>query len=153
MNIELDFEKNDFLEIHNHVVFLDVDGTIVSDGKDIVDQKIKNGVNILKQQNNIIYLCSNKKLHDRNLRIAESLGVLYLRTVFRKPSTRVLEGLPMQLREKKKIVIGDKVIIDGFFAWRIRAQFLKVRGIISPDDSFLVRILYVVDRLISKIMS
>ena len=59
----------------------------------------------------------------------------------------------MQLREKKKIVIGDKVIIDGFFAWRIRAQFLKVRGIISPDDSFLVRILYVVDRLISKIMS
>ena len=153
MNIELDFEKNDFLEIHNHVVFLDVDGTIVSDGKDIVDQKIKNGVNILKQQNNIIYLCSNKKLHDRNLRIAESLGVLYLRTVFRKPSTRVLEGLPMQLREKKKIVIGDKVIIDGFFAWRIRAQFLKVRGITSPDDSLFPRILYAVDRLISKIMS
>jgi len=153
MNIELDFEKNDFLEIHNHVVFLDVDGTIVSDGKDIVDQKIKNGVNILKQQNNIIYLCSNKKLHDRNLRIAESLGVLYLKTVSRKPSARVLESLPVRLREKKKIVIGDKIMTDGFFAWRIRAQFLKVRGITSPDDSLFPRILYAVDRLISKIMS
>jgi predicted HAD superfamily phosphohydrolase YqeG len=87
---------------------------------------------------------------------SESFGVRrdssdapYIESNHRKPSRRVIDAIPVEHRNHPLVVIGDKIMIDGLFAWRIGARFVKVGRIVSPGDRRSVRWTYLLDDFIS----
>jgi predicted HAD superfamily phosphohydrolase YqeG len=47
------------------------------------------------------------------------------------------------------IVVGDKITIDGLFARRIGAQFIKVDRVVAASDRRSVKVAYLVDDMVS----
>ena len=143
------FSELDVSNIRGSVILLDIDGTIVPDGEAMPNQgAIKKIVELMK--NNRVYLCTNKKIHERNRALAEVSGAHYLETPFRKPSKKILSHLS-ELSRHTYVVIGDKLITDGLFAKRIGASFIKVRRLTAPRENLIVRLSYWVDDLMAKL--
>lgn len=137
------FSDSNFTEVKNKLILLDIDGTLVRDGGSDLEEKMLNELAKLGR-NNKIYFCSNKKDHERNESLAKSAGVHYLRTALRKPSRKILEHID-NVEAKKIVVIGDKFLTDGLFAKNIGAEFIKIKRLTSPSDSWLVRLVYLID--------
>jgi predicted HAD superfamily phosphohydrolase YqeG len=78
-------------------------------------------------------------------------GVHYLKTGFRKPSRRILEH-STDVEMGKILVIGDKFLTDGLFAKNIGADFIKVKRLSSPCESWLLKIVYLFDDLLYRFL-
>lgn len=119
------------------IVLLDIDGTIAHDSQDDVDDSYDK-IQEIKKKNNRVFLCSNTRDQERVKRLGKRLGVDYIATSRQKPSSKVIDGSPLQDAPRKTmIVIGDKLITDGWFAKKLRVSFIKVRRLVSAHDSAL----------------
>lgn len=85
----------------------------------------------------------------RSRSLARSLGIEYIDTLHRKPSRKVIEAMPAWRRVEPLGVIGDKITVDGLFARRIRAQFIKVGRVLSASDRRSAKLAYFLDDLIA----
>jgi predicted HAD superfamily phosphohydrolase YqeG len=143
------FENLDLTNIKNNLIFLDIDGTLVPDNCVEMGEEILENLKIL-QKNNQVYLCTNSYNLKRNLKIEKICGIELLKSIKRKPSKKVLQKIPAKFLNLKKIVIGDKILIDGIFAKRIGAGFVKVKRK-AGKDRFIIKIINLIDDIIYKI--
>lgn len=127
-------------------IFLDIDHTLLAPMESSVSVKVFQKIELLRSVASHIYLVSNGRKHERNKALAESLGVIYIESKYRKPGLQVVSGV-----EKKKplVVIGDKVLIDGMFAKRLGAQFLMVKRHTLPKEPLFDRLSCALDSLVS----
>ncbi len=122
------------------IVLLDIDGTITFDSQDDIDDSYDK-VQEIKKKNNRIYLCSNTRNNERVKKLSKRLGIDYILSRHQKPSPKVLHDSDLQDTSRKKmIVIGDKLITDGWFAKKLRISFIKVKRLASARDSLLTKL-------------
>ncbi|MEK7208043.1 MAG: hypothetical protein AAB699_00665 [Patescibacteria group bacterium] len=126
------------VNFHDMAVFLDADGTLLPDGEREVSDAARAKVGELKKSNRVC-LCINARTSERNEELARSLGVPLLTRRFRKPSAKILCEVPEESRRAERVVIGDKMLVDGVFALRIGARFIRVRRKQSGNERFPVR--------------
>lgn len=142
------FKNLDISQLKGNIIFLDIDGTITSDGHHHVEEEVLSKLKILSQNNKLLF-CSNKNNCARNQKISGLIGVQCLDGKYKKPSRKILnlvdnkDGAPL-------VVIGDKLLTDGLFAKNIGARFIKVKRIFSKEDSFLSKFFYFIDDLLEK---
>ena len=134
-------------EITNSTILLDVDGTLLPDGADILSPLTLDVVRNLARENTV-YLVSNGTNRERVERFARECGVSVApRGVpAGKPRVRAAEGIP---RDKPLVVIGDKVLTDGLFARFLGAHFIMVESHRGGAESPLVKLWYVLDKAVS----
>lgn len=133
--------------VSGSVVLLDVDGTLVPDGEQVLTSSTKEAISLLKESNNV-YLTSNGKNRERTLRLAQELEVnLPKHQPAGKPFKRALEGVDSSYGPL--VVIGDKYLVDGLFALNIGGTFLPVARKQSGNERFSVRISFLIDRVVS----
>lgn len=131
------FENLDTASIKDSLIFLDVDGTLVADNQASPSEEVLKKVKSLSLRN-IVWLCSNSFNGNRN-EIIHNLTKLPIIKGHRKPSKKILSQVSKEDRvlsdgsARKIIVIGDKILTDGFFARRIGAEFIKVKRKIGKD--------------------
>lgn len=143
-------ELLDVRAIKNATVIIDIDGTVTADGRTECSNGTLRVIRSLASQNTV-YLLSNHRDSIRNRAVARRVGLACIETPHRKPSRKVLVSLPTAHRQRRVIVIGDKSVVDGLFAWRIGAHFIKVARIVSPEDRIITKVAYFLDDVISKI--
>jgi len=131
-------------------VIVDIDGTITADRQVDCSAGTLAVIRSLIPQNSV-YLFSNHRDSVRNRAVARHAGIALIETPHRKPNRKVLDSLPAHHRARRIVVIGDKRIADGLFAWRIGARFIRVARIVSPNDRFIAKMSYYLDDLISTI--
>lgn len=146
----LRLEALDVGEIQNTTVILDIDGTITADGQDVFSDGVFARIRELASYN-VVYVFSNHRNNVRNRIVASRVGCALIETPHRKPNPKVLCGLPPDHRFRPLVVIGDKIIVDGVFAWRIGARFIQVGRVRSASDRRLVRATYLLDDLVAVI--
>ena len=135
------------------LIILDIDGTLTLSGAREVPLPIAQKVRLLVRDN-IVYLCSNKKKKDRDAAVAETLGVPWIDSVYRKPSVRVLASIPRHEREgKSMVVIGDKMLTDGLLAFALKAHFFFVERLEGPDTPFIDRLYYFIDDIATRVLA
>jgi predicted HAD superfamily phosphohydrolase YqeG len=144
--MEIYFKELNITGWSGKTIVVDIDGTITTDGGSDVDLLVIKKIQDISV-NNSVFLFSNKKLTDRDNEVANKLNVPLLKTSFKKPNKKVIDGIPDHLR-KNLIVIGDKIIIDGLFAKNIGAEFIKVRRLTSKNDSFNTKLTYKLDNFV-----
>lgn len=131
------FENLDLSAFKDALIFLDIDGTVVTDNEDRPSEEVLRKVKSLSEHN-VVWLCSNSFNGARNETVKKFTG-LPLITGHRKPSRKILSQVSKEdsvLSDgaaRKIIVIGDKVLTDGFFAKRLGAEFIKVKRKIGKD--------------------
>jgi 4-hydroxybenzoate polyprenyltransferase/predicted HAD superfamily phosphohydrolase YqeG len=130
-------------------VFLDIDGTLVPDGEEELAPAEAEALATLTAVSDV-YLIASKGYH-RVPAIAKRFGATPVVTEHMKPSKRIIEGLwvPRQVR----VVIGDKVMTDGWFASRIGARFVRVTRMESGTEPPLIMMLYAADAVIWAVAS
>jgi len=147
-------EALDVLGIHDTTVILDIDGTITGDGQVFLSDSVLAKIRELASRN-VVYVFSNHRNNTRNNTrnriVASRIGCALIETPHRKPSPNVLLGLPRHHRVQPLLVIGDKIIIDGLFARRIGARFIRVGRVRSASDRSFVRMTYLLDDLVAAI--
>ena len=134
--------------ISESTIILDIDGTITPDSTTDVSCGILRAIQSLASRN-VVYLFSNHRDNARNRSLARSLGLQYIDTPYRKPSRKIIEAIPACHRKKPIVVIGDKIAVDGLFAQRVRAQFIKVGRVLSASDRPSAKVAYFLDDLIA----
>jgi len=144
------FQEINIGEINDYIVFLDIDGTIINDDEHKVSEENLQVINELKKYNQV-YLCSNSRNRERNIKVGELANAEYIDTNLRKPSKKILDLID-HTPFTKRLVIGDKFLTDGLFAKNIKAEFIKVKRITSENDRFYIKFLYFIDDLVSKII-
>jgi 4-hydroxybenzoate polyprenyltransferase/predicted HAD superfamily phosphohydrolase YqeG len=137
------FIELDEREYAGTVLIVDIDGTIVHDRGETLDQKAIEKLSKLSKKAEI-YLCSNGPDRKRVAELASQLGVSYFDSQYKKPDRRVLASLHNP-SEKPLVVIGDKKITDGRFARNIGARFVQVKRITHTGDRLGVRATYFAD--------
>lgn len=142
-NLEID-------ELKGKTILLDIDGTLVPDGGVELARETRVQVEKLKMEN-VVYLCSNKPVPDRNRALSRDIDVVYLDTAIRKPSKAILKHIPDSYDPQTLLVIGDKFITDGLFARNIKAEFIKVQRMTREHESMVLRLVYFVDDCIYRI--
>ena len=120
-------------EFDSAVIILDIDGTIAPAGSDTIDVVAEKKISELREKNDI-YLLSNRNAPGRTLALAKTLGVSGIDVPYRKPDIRAVRGIKRE--NKEVVVIGDKVLTDGLFAFFIGARFIKVARVLTGDESF-----------------
>jgi predicted HAD superfamily phosphohydrolase YqeG len=143
-------EALDVRGIHNATVILDIDGTITSDGQVFFPDNVFAKIRELASRN-AVYVFSNHRNNTRNRIVASRVGCTLIETRHRKPSPNVLRGLPPDHRAQPLVVIGDKIIVDGLFARRIGARFIRVGRVRSTSDRTFVKATYLLDDLVAAI--
>lgn len=130
------------------IVLLDIDGTITFDSQDDIDESYEK-VQEIKENNNRVYLCSNTRNDERVKKISKRLGIDCILSRHQKPSPKVLHNSDLKdMSRKNMIVIGDKLITDGWFAKKLRVSFIKVKRLSSSNDSLLSRIVHRLDDIL-----
>ena len=141
------FKELNISALSGKTIILDIDGTITMDRSSDIDPLVLIKIKEMNLSNNV-FLFSNSKLPDRNRILAEKLQVSLLESSFKKPSRRVIDGLPNQLKSNITI-IGDKVLTDGIFAKNIQADFIKIKHLQGENDSLKIKIIYILDNIFS----
>jgi len=138
------FKDTDFSNIQNHIVLIDIDGTLVSDGEENLDKEILTKLKELENQGNTIYFCSNKNIPGRKNEFTKLTSIPFTSSKFRKPNKKI--ATLVENKEKKPLtVVGDKILVDGVFAKGIGAKFIKVKRLIVSRDSVINRVVYALD--------
>ncbi|MBT3356415.1 HAD hydrolase-like protein [bacterium] len=139
------FFETDFSHIRGHIIFLDIDGTIVPDRIDCVCQKTLENIEKLKLVNRV-YLLSNNRDKRRLETVSVNTGLEYIKPLHRKPKRRILQEISSTPTEKF-FVIGDQVCTDVLFAKRIGAEYIHVKRLRGENDSVKMRTIYLFDDL------
>lgn len=129
------FENLDTASIRGSLIFLDVDGTLVADNQAFPSEEVLKKVKSLSSHN-VVWLCSNSFNGERNETVHKLTGLPIIRG-HRKPSMKILDMVDKKDLQRKIIVIGDKILTDGFFATRIGAKFIKVKRKIGKDRLYV----------------
>ncbi len=130
------------LVLEGKTIFLDVDGTIVSDKNILIDEVISNKIKTLISKNDV-YICSNGSPRNA-FNMAEIFGCKNIKVL--KPFTFGID----KDKFKNVVVIGDKFLTDGLFAYFLGGDFIKVNHIKSTSDKFLIKFSYKFDDFIWK---
>lgn len=138
------FRKTVFKTTRAKRVYLDLDGTIVADGQGELAPHEAKALSELKEGRDV-YIVSNKGL-GRAPRIAEMHGIKAILSDYKKPNPQVLGSLGQP--PDGAVVIGDKVLTDGIFAWRIGADFIKVDSLRAPTDDMYINVAYAIDAVV-----
>ena len=145
------FENLNASRVKNTLIFLDIDGTLLSDNQRHPTPEVKKQIAAFAKHNHL-WLCTNSFNHARNEAIQKEVGVPLVRG-HRKPSVKILDYVFSTERTKLPLlVIGDKVLTDGIFAWRIGAKFIKVKRKTSDHDRWFVRIYNISDDIIYNLL-
>jgi len=139
------FKDINFEKFSGCTIILDIDGTLTYDKGLVVDQEAKSKLLELKK-NNLVYLFSNHRVGGRNQDLARDLDIKLLESQYKKPNKKIIESLP-ENQKGNLVVIGDKFLVDGIFAKRIGAKFIKVKRIVHQDDEPLIKLLYLLDNI------
>jgi len=128
-------------------ILLDVDGTLVPDGERVVPENVCGIVEKLKGTNTV-YLVSNGTDVTRVEAIAGMLGVFVAPAgaPAGKPSRDAIRGIPT---DKPFVVVGDKLVTDGFLARNIHARFIHTRSKFSGREGLTVRFSYMLEHVLS----
>lgn len=137
------FYNIDTSTIKDRTIIIDVDGTLVADGEEIVSNNILRTIKGLSKDNQL-FLCSNKNLPLRNKSISIQLNIPILNTPFKKPNRKIIYSIN-NYQLKNFLVIGDKYTKDETFAKNINADFIKVKRIRSEKENLLIKITYLID--------
>lgn len=132
-------------DFSNALVILDLDGTLVPDGEDVVSEDVKRAVKVLIDRNTV-YLSSNKRSPNsdsRLKRISALLGVPTTDPRFKKPSLDIFSGIKREGR--RLVVIGDKKMTDGLLALRAGGEYIQVARLTNGAESLPVKIVYWLD--------
>lgn len=149
------FEDMNFEQLRNHLIFLDVDGCLLADNTDKLNEPTRNVINSLIKKNSLV-LCTNSRNQIRNKQIEKFTMLLIVNKKNKKPSAKILSelellNLPDDYLQLKKTVIGDKFLTDGRFAKNIGADFIKVRRK-TGEDRLVIRFINMIDDLLFIIM-
>ncbi len=131
-------------------VLLDVDGTLVPDRSEDLADDVAAAVGRWREAHRVL-LCSNSPNRARIQRLAERLGCGVANSLYRKPDRRVLQeaGSPAG----PLVVIGDRTLTDGLFAWRIGAAFTRTLPRRAANERLGARVAYLVDDVASAILA
>lgn len=138
--------------IQQSIILLDIDGTLLPDGAQELDELTTIAVKKLAAQNNTIYLVSNGFSHklERNRSIAKQLNITYYETPYKKPLKMAVLPL-IKDTEVPVVVIGDKFITDGLLAINLRVPYIPIRSLRSSSDPVYSRIGYLIDAVGEKL--
>ncbi len=140
------FKELNLNPITDSIIILDIDGTLLADGEELLDKATAEKVKQLTGQRNMVYLCSNgfSSKKERNHGIARELGVTFYETEYKKPLK--LAVLPLVTGATKQvIVIGDKFLTDGLLAINLDVPFVAVRSLRSNKEPLYSKLAYAVD--------
>lgn len=136
------------LNIVDSTILLDIDGVLMADGEDSIRKNILSYVEELLA-NNDIWIVSNTFDDSRKEHVGKLLNARWVDTHLKKPSKKILDHIERDPR-KPLVVIGDKLITDGWFAHRIGAQGLIIKDrLVSKHDSLVARVSYMLDDVVS----
>ncbi|MBT6068511.1 hypothetical protein HOG48_02025 [Candidatus Peregrinibacteria bacterium] len=141
------FENLDVKLFKKCLIFLDIDGTLVADNEDVPTADVIKKTKELAEQNEV-WLCSNSLNHKRNVAVKKATSLPMIKG-YRKPNKKILTCVPKASLDLKMVVIGDKVLTDGFFAFRIKANFIKVKRKLG-NDRFHIKLYNSVDDIAFK---
>jgi HAD superfamily phosphatase (TIGR01668 family) len=136
-------------KLTGYFIFLDIDGTLLPDGDDIVPEEMKRTVRELAEKNTIVLL-SNSRRPERAQSVAEQVGLQLIKTRHRKPSKSVLRDVPEA--KHPMLVIGDKVTTDALFARAVGAKCILVKRERSKDDRGWVNTSYRFDDVVGYVL-
>ncbi len=126
------FTSADYELCRNAVVFLDIDHTLLPPNEERVTESVEQAILAIKQIARKIYLTSNGGKHERNQTIAQTYGLSYIQSHYKKPNTKIM----LDIKENPPfVVIGDKILTDGMFAKNIGASFICVKRYRSKKES------------------
>lgn len=126
------------------LVFLDIDGTLVPNGESELLPPESSALSALAERADI-FLVSNHGI-PREPALVARYGIKAIVSPHKKPSVRVLEGV--SLPDAPRIVIGDKVLTDGWFAKRIGAEFVRVKPLWGRREQVSIRLMYALDSIV-----
>lgn len=133
----------DTTAILDNIVILDIDGTLTDTRQVYISPEIRETIEKLKQHNEV-YVFSNNVDSKRNLAVAKDLDVPYLNSSARKPFPSVMDALANP-HHKPVVIVGDRWLTDGWFAYNIGGTFIKVQRITHADDWLIFKFVYWVD--------
>ncbi len=126
------------------IVLLDLDGTLVADREKELTPQNQHALLSLMEHASVFLVSNNGGV--RAPALVSQYGVRAIVSPYKKPSKRVIEGI--EFPDAPRVVIGDKVLTDGWFAHRIGASFVKVSRILNGNESLFVRASYNVDDIV-----
>ncbi|PCH92090.1 hypothetical protein COB80_00630 [Candidatus Kaiserbacteria bacterium] len=129
--------------LENRTIILDIDGVLMADGEKTLSQEIIEYVTTLKLHNDVVII-SNNFSDKRCEYTSKTLGVPWINTPYKKPSTRIMKYLKYDTT-KPLIMIGDKVLTDGIFAKRIDAEAIMLTRRTNVDDRTIIVLTYIID--------
>ncbi len=144
-----DIPKSDFLPFQSGTLLLDIDHTLLPPSVLELGQKGREQILRIKEMGITILLLSNGGRHVRNRALAQTLGVEYVTSRYKKPNKKIISGLTLR---QPVVVVGDKGLTDGLFALRIKAPFLRVKRHTSPADSFFDTVACIIDDVLSYLL-
>lgn len=144
------FFENFTVDFENKLVLLDIDGTLTVDGSAEIFDAVKRKVEELKFVNKV-FLCSNKHIMERDKAVENILAVNKVNFKYKKPNKKILSEIPGKIN-LPIMVIGDKMLTDGLFACRIKADLILVKRKISGQESFFIKLSYLIDNFIYRII-
>jgi predicted HAD superfamily phosphohydrolase YqeG len=143
------FKDLSLSHIKNHLIILDIDGTLVGDGGSELSEDVCAQIEKLKKNNDLL-LCSNRKDFSRDAKISQMIKVDFIESPIRKPNKKLLNLIPMKMRKDRKLlVIGDKYTTDHLFAKNIGADFIKIKRVVGREW-WIVKFANGIDDLIAK---
>jgi len=147
MNIQKhSWEDIHSLQLTDTTILLDIDGVLMAHGENVIATEIINHIEHLKKSNDI-FIVSNTLHKDRCTHIASASHITCVDSPYKKPSKGILNYIEYD-HNKPFVVIGDKVITDGLFAWRIGASFILMNRRVSQNDHWLIKLIYKVDDIV-----
>ena len=139
------------LDFQNQVIFLDIDGTLVSDKGLNFDSLVLRQLEKLKAKNKV-FLCTNSNDKMRKVEIERRLNLPIVTHHYKKPSSKMLVELNLKPNSKELLVIGDKFLTDGLFARNIGSEFIKIKRKISGKETLIIKIINFLDDISFKIV-
>ncbi|MBI5728713.1 MAG: hypothetical protein HY983_00500 [Candidatus Magasanikbacteria bacterium] len=139
------------LNVRGALILLDVDGTLTADADYAVSPTARELLSRWGAENRVV-LCTNTRDQARRARLA---GLFRLPTTsgkYKKPSRKIVTEFVPPV-PSKIIVIGDKCLVDGWFAVRIGASFIKSKRLVSGHERWFVKVSYWLDNIIFCIYS
>ncbi len=129
--------------LRGYTIFLDIDGVLMADGEDTITKEIVEYVTKLKEHNDI-HIVSNSFRKNRCRYISEMLKLPWVDSPHKKPSTHILKYMDYD-KTKPLLVIGDKVLTDGIFAYRIKSELVLIKRRTYPNDRWYIKLSYIID--------
>ena len=134
-------------QVSGSVIYLDVDGTLVTDGHTSISPEVQRDVLLLSEKNRVI-LASNGN-DTRTKALAGRLGVEHV-SGCHKPFPNKLQRATA--KDNNIIVIGDKYITDGLLAVFLKGAFYRSSRLTSSKDSLVTQVVNQIDDLVYMIV-